>query len=257
MIPLGLFSSRTFSGVNLLTFGLYGALSAGTFFLSLNMVQAQGYSMAAAGFAFTPFALILTALSRWAGGLVDKGGPRLPLIIGPAISGAAFLFMAFSGLSDGPSHYWVTFFPGVVLLGIGMGITVAPLTTSVMSSVAGHLAGTASGINNAVSRTAGVLAIAVVGAVALFVFSHALQARTAMIRISSEARAALSAEAGRLGAAEVPAQVEAEHAEGVQTGIRLAFVDAFRVVMLICTALAWLGAALAGFFVERKFAVVK
>jgi EmrB/QacA subfamily drug resistance transporter len=257
VIPLGLFSSRTFSGVNLLTFGLYGALSAGTFFLSLNMVQAQGYSMAAAGFAFTPFALILTALSRWAGGLVDKGGPRLPLIIGPAISGAAFLFMAFSGLSDGPSHYWVTFFPGVVLLGIGMGITVAPLTTSVMSSVAGHLAGTASGINNAVSRTAGVLAIAVVGAVALFVFSHALQARTAMIRISSEARAALSAEAGRLGAAEVPAQVEAEHAEGVQTGIRLAFVDAFRVVMLICTALAWLGAALAGFFVERKFAVVK
>jgi MFS family permease len=248
-----LFSSRTFSGVNLLTFGLYGALSAGTFFVALNMVQAQGYSMKAAGLATLPFALILIALSRWAGGLVDKGEPRLPLIIGPAISGAAFLFMAFSGLSDGPSHYWVTFFPGFILLGIGMGITVAPLTTSVMSSVASHFAGTASGINNAVSRTAGVLAIAVVGAVALIVFSHALQSRTAPIEISGDARTALSAEAARLGAAAVPVQVGTERAGEVQTAIRIAFVDAFRVVMLICTALAWMGAALAGFIVERKF----
>ena len=253
MIPLGLFSSRTFSGVNLLTFGLYGALSAGTFFVALNMVQAQGYSMKAAGLATLPFALILIALSRWAGGLVDKGEPRLPLIIGPAISGAAFLFMAFSGLSDGPSHYWVTFFPGFILLGIGMGITVAPLTTAVMSSVASHFAGTASGINNAVSRTAGVLAIAVVGAVALIVFSHALQGRTAPIGISGEARAVLSMEAARLGAAAVPAQVAAERAGEVQTAIRLAFVDAFRIVMLICAALAWIGAAFAGFVVERKF----
>lgn len=252
MIPLKLFSSRTFSGVNLLTFGLYGALSAGTFFLSLNLVQAQGYSMAVAGFAFTPFALILTALSRWAGGLVDKGGPRLPLIIGPAIAGAAFFFMAFSGLSDGPAHYWTTFFPGVVLLGIGMGITVAPLTTSVMSSVASNFAGTASGINNAVSRTAGVLAIAVVGAVALFLFSHALQARTALLDISGEARSALGAEAARLGAAAVPAEVAAASVGSVQTAIRMSFVDTFRVVMLLCAALSWVGAALAGVFVERK-----
>jgi EmrB/QacA subfamily drug resistance transporter len=253
MIPLRLFSSRTFSGVNLLTFGLYGALSAGTFFLSLNLVQAQSYSMAVAGLAFTPFALILTALSRWAGGLVDRGGPRLPLVIGPAIAGAAFLFMAFSGLSEGPSRYWVTFFPGVVLLGIGMGITVAPLTTAVMSSVASHFAGTASGINNAVSRTAGVLAIAVMGAIALFLFSNALQARTAPIDIDSTARAALSAEASQLGAAAVPASVSPERAGEVRTAIRLAFVDVFKVVMMICAALAWIGAALAGVFVERKF----
>jgi hypothetical protein len=147
----------------------------------------------------------------------------------------------------------VTFFPGVILLGIGMGITVAPLTTAVMSSVESHFAGTASGINNAVSRTAGVLAIAVAGAVALIVFSHALQGRTAPIQISGEARAALSMEAARLGAAAVPAQVAAERAADVQTAIRLAFVDAFRIVMLICAALAWIGAALAGFIVERKF----
>jgi len=252
MVPLRLFSSRTFSGVNLLTFGLYGALSAGTFFLSLDLVQAQSYSMAVAGFAITPFALILIALSRWAGGLVDRGGPRLPLVIGPAIAGAAFLVMAFSGLSNGPSHYWVTFFPGVVLLGIGMGITVAPLTTAVMSSVATNYAGTASGINNAVSRVAGVLAIAVLGAMALFLFSHALQARTAPIGLDGAARAALSAEASRLGGATVPVEVDAASAGAVQTAIRLAFVDTFHVVMLICAALAWVGAALAGIFVERK-----
>ncbi len=253
MIPLTLFSSRTFSGVNLLTFGLYGALSAGTFFLSLNLVQAQSYSMTIAGLAFTPFALILTALSRWAGGLVDRGGPRLPLIIGPAVAGAAFFVWAFCGLSEGPARYWVTFFPGIVLLGIGMGITVAPLTTAVMSSVATHFAGTASGINNAVSRTAGVLAFAVAGALALFLFSNALQARTSAIDLSGEARGALAAEASRLGAASVPAQVAPEKTAEVQTAIRLAFVDAFKVVMLICGVLSWIGAALAGVFVERKF----
>ena len=177
MIPLSLFSSRTFSGTNLLTLALYGALSVGMFFLSLNLVQAQGYTMALAGFAFTPFALVLTALSRWAGGLVDRSGPRLPLVVGPAIAGLAFFSMAWAGVTPGPSRYWVSFFPGVLLLGIGMGITVAPLTTAVMSSVASHLSGTASGINNAVSRTAGVLAIAVVGALSLVLFAHSLDAR--------------------------------------------------------------------------------
>jgi hypothetical protein len=118
--------------------------------------------------------------------------------------------------------------------------------------VASHFAGTASGINNAVSRTAGVLAVAVVGALALFLFSGAMAARSAQIPISAEARSALAAEASRLGAATVPAQVVAEHVGEVQTAIRLAFVDTFRTVMLICTALSWVGAALAGVFVEKK-----
>ena len=257
MIPLKLFSSRTFSGVNLLTFGLYGALSVGMLFLSLDMVQTQGYSMKAAGLAFIPFSVILIALSRWAGGLVDKGGPRPPLVIGPAIAGAGFFFMAFSGLSDGPSHYWTTFFPGVVLLGIGMGITVAPLTTAVMSAVASNFAGTASGINNAVSRVAGVLAIAVLGTIALVLFSRALQARTALLDLGSDVRAALSAEAARLGAAEVPATVASGSVGAVQSAIHMAFVDTFRVVMIVSAVMSWVGAALAGIFVERKLAAAE
>lgn len=257
MIPLALFSSRTFSGANLLTLALYGALSAGMFFLSLNLVQAQGYSMAVAGFAFTPFALILTALSRWAGGLVDKSGPRLPLVIGPAIAGLSFFTMAWSGMTPGPSRYWTTFFPGVVLLGVGMGITVAPLTTAVMGSVASRLSGTASGINNAVSRTAGVLAIAVIGALSLVLFARGLDSHAAGAGLSDGVRQALSQEAARLGAAEVPAGVAAQDAETVRSIIRQAFVDTFKVVMLVCAVLAWIGAALAGVFVQRNFKAAK
>ncbi|MGO9412863.1 MAG: MFS transporter [Spirochaetia bacterium] len=257
MIPLSLFSSRTFSGTNLLTLALYGALSVGMFFLSLNLVQAQGYTMALAGFAFTPFALVLTALSRWAGGLVDRSGPRLPLVVGPAIAGLAFFSMAWAGVTPGPSRYWVSFFPGVLLLGIGMGITVAPLTTAVMSSVASHLSGTASGINNAVSRTAGVLAIAVVGALSLVLFAHSLDARASQAGLSTPVRQALAVEASRLGAAAVPQAAAPQDAAAVQSAIRLAFVDTFKIVMLVCAVLAWAGAALAGLFVEKNFRAAK
>ena len=139
--------------------------------MSLNMIQVQGYSKTEAGLAFIPFALILTVLSRWSGGLVDRIGPRLPLILGPALAGSGFFWMAFAGITHGASDYWFTFFPGIVLFGAGMGLTVAPLTTSVMGSVAAHYSGVASGVNNAVSRTAGVLAIAIIGSIALFIFA--------------------------------------------------------------------------------------
>src|SRR5439155_2138039 len=135
--------------------------------------------------------------------------------------------------------------PFVVVFGTGMAITVAPLTTAVMGAVPAQASGTASGINNAVARTASVLAIAIVGAVALAVFAGALDSHTAGIALAPEARAALQAEAGQLGGATVPPGVAAAQAEAVRLAIRLAFVDAFRVVALICTALAWLSALLA------------
>ena len=252
MVPFHLFKSRTFSGTNLLTLFLYGALNVGMLFLSLNLVQAQGYNLAIAGFAFTPFALILTALSRWAGGLVDRVGPRLPLMIGPALAGAGFLLTAFAGLTDGASHYWTTFFPGIAMLGIGMGIMVAPLSTAVMNAAPTDHAGTASGINNAVARTAGVLTIAIVGTIALLVFAGALQARTSTINLSNAVRIALAVEAPRLGAAIVPMQVPSESEGAVANAIKLAFVDTFNTVMLICTGMAWLAAIMAGLLVEGK-----
>jgi EmrB/QacA subfamily drug resistance transporter len=252
MLPLQLFQSRTFSGTNLLTLFLYGALNVGTVFLALNLIQVQGYRQSIAGLAFTPFALLLAALSRWTGGLADRYGARRPLIVGPTLAGLGFLLLAFVGLTAGPTDYWTTFLPGILVFGLGMALTVAPLTTAVMGSVATHYAGTASGINNAVSRTAGVLAIAIVGAVALFAFAGALDRRTAQLDLADTARAALHAEAEELAAASVPAGVAPEQAAAVATGIKLAFVDTFRVVMLVCMGLAWLSAAMAALLVEGQ-----
>ncbi|MDQ2997009.1 MAG: MFS transporter [Chloroflexota bacterium] len=252
MMPLELFRSRTFSGVNLLTLFLYGALSVGLFFLSLNLVQAQHYSQSLAGLAFTPFAVLISILSRLTGGLADRYGPRLPLIAGPTLVGIGFLLFAFVGLTTGPASYWTTFFPGILIFGIGMAITVAPLTTAVMGALPAHYAGTASGINNAVSRTAGVLAIAIVGALALFVFASALDQRTATLGLPAHAIAALQADSARLGATNVPAGVTPEQSDVIRQAIRLAFIDAYRVVMVVCAGMAWLSAAMAALLVRGK-----
>ncbi|MGI8587743.1 MAG: MFS transporter [Chloroflexia bacterium] len=252
MVPLRLFRSRTFLGANLVTLLLYGALGVGTLFLSLNLVQSQGYTQTEAGLSFTPFALLLAGLSRWAGGLIDRFGPRLPLVIGPALAGCGFLLFAAVGLTSGPAAYWTTFFPGVVVFGLGLAVTVAPLTTAVMGAVPGDASGTASGINNAVARSASVLAIAVVGALVLAIFSTALADRTAGIDLAQSARAALQAQAAKLGGTGVPAGLSPAQAAAVQQSIKLAFVSAFNVVMLICTSLAWLSALIAALVIERQ-----
>ncbi|WP_017318225.1 MFS transporter [Mastigocladopsis repens] len=252
MMPLHLFKSPTFSGTNLLTLFLYGALSVGTFFLSLNLVQAQGYSQSVAGLADMPFALLLSGLSPWAGQLADRYGPRLPLIVGPSLAGLGFLLMSFVGLTHGSSEYWTTFFPGIMVFGLGMAITVAPLTTAVMGSVGTHYAGTASGINNAVSRTAGVLAIAIVGSVALCTFAGALQDHTANIHLTQTGRIFLQSQANQLGQTSLLTGVAPQNVAAVEKAIKLAFVDTFRVVMIICAGLAWVSALMAALLVESQ-----
>src|SRR5256714_8850196 len=204
MLPLVLFRSRTFTGANLLTFLLYGALGGTLFFLPLNLIQVQHYSATAAGAAFLPFILIMFLLSRWAGGLVERYGSKIPLVIGPLIAALGFGLFMLPGVNAG---YWQTVFPAVVVLGIGMAISVAPLTTTVMNSVVQNRVGIASGVNNAVARGAGLLAIAVLGIVMLHSFNHTLDRRLTYANVPPAVWQSLQPQRTKLAAASLPDEV--------------------------------------------------
>lgn len=250
MVPLRLFRSRTFTGANLLTLLLYGAISVAFFFLALNLIQVQGYSSTFAGFAFTPFVLVLAVVSPVAGRIVDRFGARALLVAGPALTGLAMLLMGNQGLSRGAGDYWTTFFPLVLMFGLGMGLTVAPLTTAVMGAVPTHQAGTASGINNAIARLAGLMAVAAVGSLFLYVYSGSLEDRVGRIGLTPDAREQVLAQSGDLGRARVPAGLDADLAAAVDEAFRLAFIDSFSLLMYVSAAMAWMAALAALLLVD-------
>jgi EmrB/QacA subfamily drug resistance transporter len=235
MLPLALFRVRTFSGANLLTFLLYAALGGTLFFLPLNLIQVQHYSATAAGAALLPFILIMSLLSRWSGGLIVTYGAKLPLIVGPVIAACGFALFI---LPDVGGSYWTTFFPAIVVLGLGMAISVAPLTTAVMNSVSQNRAGVASGVNNAVARTAGLLAIAVLGIVMLHVFNDRLDRRLAESKLPPSVSRSLEAQRTRLAAIAIPEDLNPATRELIHRAIDESFVSGFRAIMAIGAVLA-------------------
>ena len=248
MMPLTLFRSRNFTGANLLTLFLYAALAGTLFFLPLNLIQVQGYTPTAAGAASLPFILIMFLLSRWSGGLVKHYGSRLPLIVGPIIAAAGFALFVLSGVNG---SYWKTFLPAVIVLGLGMAISVAPLTTTVMNAVKASHAGIASGVNNAVSRTAGLLSIAVLGLVMFHAFNACLDRRLNAIAIPAEARQQVNADRIKLAAMQIPSGINEEMRTALRQTINECFVFGFRRVMLVGTALA-LASSLASALIIRR-----
>ncbi|RZL89987.1 MAG: DHA2 family efflux MFS transporter permease subunit [Variovorax sp.] len=249
MLPLGLLRIGNFGGANLLTLLLYAALGGGLYFFPLNLIQVQGYSATAAGAALLPFILIMFALSGWAGQLVDRFGPRLPLVVGPTIAAAGFALFAVPGVGV---NYWTGFFPAVVVLGFGMTVTVAPLTTTVMNAVGPDLAGVASGVNNAVSRAAAVLAIAVFGVVIAWAFDAALAEDLRAAGASAEVTAFFESQRSRLAGAEMPPGIDSATAATLRTVVAESFVAGFRWVMLLSAGLALLSALSAWMMIEGE-----
>lgn len=249
MMPLTLFRSPTFLGANLLTVFLYGALGGVTFFLPFNLIRVQHYTPTEAGAAFVPFPVLLFLLSRWAGGLMDRYGAKLPLIVGPSLGGCGLALLAVPSIGG---LYWTSFFPAVIVLALGFCVLIAPLTTTVMNSVSVHRAGVASGINNAASRVAGLVTIACFGIIAVQTFSRALSSRLRALPLSAADRAAIQAQATRLVGARIPAHVGTPVRAEAQHAVDLAFVSSFRALMLVAAAMAFLSAACAALMVSAR-----
>jgi EmrB/QacA subfamily drug resistance transporter len=227
ILPFELFANRAFSGINVMTFLLYGALGGLFFFLPFVMILVDGYSATFTGFAMLPFLALIVVLSRYAGALVYRVGRRTMLVVGPSLT--ALGFVAFAVLPN--LHYWSGVLPSVVLIGIGLGLTVAPLVATLIDSVPEHHVGLASGINNAVSRIAGLLAIAVLGAILAAVFNGRLDVRMSRAGLSSSQRSDVDAQRGAMAAARL-------HDPSETTIVRAAYVDGFRVAAAVCALLA-------------------
>lgn len=252
LVPLRLFKSRTFLGANLMTLFLYGALAGALFFMPLNLQQIQGYSATVSGLATLPVTIGIMVMSPFMGRLVDNRGPRLPMTVGPVIVGVGFLALMLPGVTGGAGDYWTTFFPGLVVLGVGMGFVVAPLTTAALGSVPQRNSGVASGINNFMSRASGALTQAILGGIALVVFTSVLQANVATLDISQEAETQVMENAEDFGNTAVPEGLSEDTSERMASTIDWAFVDTFRLVMALAAGLCFISAALSAALVQRE-----
>jgi MFS family permease len=245
MVPLAIFANRTFSAVNAATLLIYAALAGASLYLVLDIQQARGFSAVAAGASLLPLTATLLIGSPIAGRLADRVGPRIPMTLGPSLAGAGLLLAAATAHA---SSYWTSVFPAVLVFSVGLALTVAPLTTAVLSALEPRRAGIASGVNSAISRFGGLVAVAILPALSLVGFSHGLEERLSASPLDPAVRAAVLADRAEQGALSPPADLPPEERELIRDAVRQSFGDAFAWVMLVCALLLFAGAVIS--FVE-------
>ncbi len=250
MVPLSLFHSRSFAGANLVTLLFYMALTGSLFFLPFLMMQVHGYSAFASGSVFLPFVAMALLIGRLSGRICARFGAKMPLIVASLSVAAGLLLFALPGAGHG--SYWISFFPAMIVQGFGMALAITPLTTVALGSVESEHSGLASGVNNAVTRVAGLLAVAVLGVLVYGAFSASLDARMEEMEMPGEIRIAMEAAKADLGAAEAPAGVDAGTEARIEGPVEESFVAGFRAVMLVSAGLALTSALVAALLVADK-----
>jgi EmrB/QacA subfamily drug resistance transporter len=247
MVPLRLFRSSNFTGSNLATLGVYFSFNGAFLFLVLKLQQVQGYSPLEAGASLVPVTLLLLLLSPRIGGLIGRFGARMLMTSGAGIIAAGFLLLSLLGRA---APYWSELLPSIVVLGLGMCLFITPLTATVMGSVPPDSVGVASGVNNAVSRVAGLLAVAVLGVVVVTEFQSSLSARISSAGLSTQARSSLISHATRLADDPIPAQLSPPKRRFVQIAIKDAYVTGYRLAMLTCMVLCLLSAVVSALMIR-------
>ncbi len=236
MVPPSLFRSRNFDGANLVTLLFYMALTGSLYFLPFLMMQVHSYSAFVAGSVFLPFVAMAFLLGRLSGRISARFGAKVPLVVASLALVVGFLLFALPGVEHG--SYWTSFFPAMVVQGFGMALVITPLTAVALGSVEGEHSGLASGVNNAMARLAGLMAVAVLGVFVYGAFSANLDARLESMDLSGGVRSELEAAKADLGAAEAPEGVDAGTAVRIERAIDESFVAGFRAVMLVSAGLA-------------------
>jgi EmrB/QacA subfamily drug resistance transporter len=252
MLPPSLFRSRNFDGANLVTLLFYMALTGSLYFVPFLMMQVHGYSAIVAGSVFLPFVAMALLLGRLSGRICARFGTKVPLVVASLAAGSGFVMFALAGVEHGSPSYWTAFFPAMVVQGFGMALVITPLTAVALGSVEGEHAGLASGVNNAMARVAGLLAVAVLGVFIYGMFSANLDTRIRSMDLPEGVRSELEAEKSHLGAAEAPEEVSARTEARIERAIDESFVSGFRAVVVVCAALALASALAAALLVEDR-----
>ena len=252
ILPLWLFRSRTFSSSNIISFVFHGVIQPALLYLPLNMIQVQGYSATFTGLSIIPLILVATLGSALVGPLLDRRGPRVPMVFGLLIVAVGFFFLANVGVTGGESDYLNTFFLPVVLFGFGFGLSFAPLTMAAMASAPVQNAGIASGVNNTTTRVGQVLVVGILGGLAISWFGQLLMNDAYVKSLPAAAQTHLAAESVYLVETSLPEGLSAEQQERVSHVIREAFAATFAILMYIGAAACALSALFAVFTIDDK-----